>query len=266
VPFFGKYKLKDLTNEHGQNYIVEKGVDRTKKTIANHLIVFISMLNFAGDMKWIREVPKIRKPKIPKNGHVFTYLRDDEEIRIFLQAAKMQGMNVFVFYAMAIFTGMRAGELAGVHWVDIDFNTRRICVRNSFSNPTKSENVRYVPILDPLLPILKEWHSLKHSELVFTTNRGTMIRESARIFQEIFQDTLKLAGFKKTSRNGKEVHFIRMHDLRHTFASHWMMKGGDIYRLQKVLGHASIEMTQRYSHLSPHIYKDDYARFNTIDI
>ena len=43
----------------------------------------------------------------------------------------------------------------------------------------------------------------------------------------------------------------RFHDLRHTFASHFMMNGGNIYDLQKILGHTSLEMTQRYAHLAP---------------
>ena len=43
----------------------------------------------------------------------------------------------------------------------------------------------------------------------------------------------------------------RFHDLRHTFASHFMMNGGNIYDLQKMLGHSSLEMTQRYAHLAP---------------
>ena len=44
---------------------------------------------------------------------------------------------------------------------------------------------------------------------------------------------------------------FRFHDLRHTFASHFMMNGGNIYDLQKILGHTSLDMTQRYAHLSP---------------
>ena len=54
---------------------------------------------------------------------------------------------------------------------------------------------------------------------------------------------------------------IRFHDLRHTFASHWMLKGGDLYRLQKILGHKSIAMTQRYAHLSPDAFQQDWGRF-----
>jgi len=47
-----------------------------------------------------------------------------------------------------------------------------------------------------------------------------------------------------------ERHF-RFHDLRHTFASHFMMNGGNLYDLQKILGHSNIEMTMRYAHLTP---------------
>jgi integrase len=54
---------------------------------------------------------------------------------------------------------MRAGELAALEWPDIDFERRLITVQRSFDGPTKSDRVRYVPILTPLLSILREWLS-----------------------------------------------------------------------------------------------------------
>ena len=48
---------------------------------------------------------------------------------------------------------------------------------------------------------------------------------------------------------------LHLHDLRHTFASHWVMGGGDLYLLKEILGHKSIVMTQRYAHLSPEFKK-----------
>ena len=56
---------------------------------------------------------------------------------------------------------------------------------------------------------------------------------------------------------------ITFHDLRHTFASHWVMHGGDLYRLQKILGHKSVQMTQRYAHLAPEAFKQDWGRLGT---
>ena len=65
-----------------------------------------------------------------------------------------------------------------------------------------------------------------------------------------FKAALKRAGIED----------FRFHDLRHTFASHWVMRGGDLFKLQKILGHSSIEITLRYAHLAPHAFADDYGR------
>ena len=58
-----------------------------------------------------------------------------------------------------------------------------------------------------------------------------------------------------------DVRYIRFHDLRHTFATHWMMSGGEFFKLQQVLGHASPQMTMRYAHFAPTAFAADYGRF-----
>jgi len=167
---------------------------------------------------------------------------------------------VFVFYALAIFSGMRAGELAALEWPDIDLERRLIAVQRSFDGPTKSDRVRYVPILDPLLPLLREWR-LKHpGRLVFTNMAGAMFAPSARIFQEVLHRVLAAANFPNVQRGGKNRPYVRFHDLRHTFASQWVMKGGDLFKLQKILGHQSVQMTMRYAHLAVDAFRDDYGR------
>lgn len=93
-----------------------------------------------------------------------------------------------------------------------------------------------------------------------------MFNKSASIFQEVFKKVLDDAGFEKIERNGHIVRFIRFHDLRHTYASHFMMAGGNIYMLQKILGHSTVEMTMIYAHLSPHVFQLDHGRFNSIEI
>jgi integrase len=64
------------------------------------------------------------------------------------------------------------------------------------------------------------------------------------------------------AEEGRRVHYIRFHDLRHTFASQWMMSGGDLFKLQKILGHKSTELTLRYAHLSPAAFMGDLGRFS----
>jgi len=63
----------------------------------------------------------------------------------------------------------------------------------------------------------------------------------------------------------KQRAYIVFNDLRHTFASHWVMNGGDMFKLQKVLGHKSVQMTMRYAHLTPNAFENDYSLFEDIE-
>jgi len=154
--------------------------------------------------------------------------------------------------------------LAGLKWTDIDFERRLICVQRSFSGPTKSIKTRHVPLLDPLFDILLAWKRNSRTHWVFPNNSGNMLKKSSRIFQERLQAVLNAAGFEQTQTKGKPRHYIVFHSLRHTFASHWIMNGGDIYKLQKILGHESIRMTEKYSHLAPHAFAEDFTRLSKL--
>jgi integrase len=222
--------------------------------------MLIAMLNLARDLGWIERLPRIKKPRIRIHGKDFAFLRTAAEIRRFLDAARSEDEGVFAMYAAAVYTGARAGELAALRWDDIDLERRLITIERSFKGVTKSDDVRHVPVLDPLLPILRSWRLRNPLPIVFPNQAGTMLGESARPFQEMLHRVLARAGFPKTRGGAKERPYIRFHDLRHTFASHWMMSGGSIFRLQKILGHKSTQMTMRYSHLAPDAFADDYGR------
>jgi integrase len=233
------------------------------KTVANHLTLLGSILRVAEEMRWLERLPKIRKPRIKAAGTDFSYLRTEDEIRRFLQAARHEGEQVFVLFATAIFTGLRAGELAGLRWVDVDLEQRLIMVRRSFEGPTKSDEPRPVPLVDALLPTLRAWRLQHPGNLVFTNRDGRMLQPSSRLFQEVLHRVLDRAGFPKVERGGKLRRYVHFHSLRHTFASHWAMRGGDLFKLQKVLGHANVTMTNRYAHLQPAAFAEDYGRFGS---
>lgn len=168
---------------------------------------------------------------------------------------------MYVLYATAVWTGLRKGKLAGLRWADIDFDRMLITVERSYDGPTKSERTRHVLIVDKLLPVLRAWHQKCPGILVFPNERGTMHNKSARIFEETLHRVLKRAGFPHERKRGKLKPFITFHDFRHTFASHWVLAGGDIFKLQKLLGHSTIEMTMRYAHLAPDAYAADRGVF-----
>lgn len=268
-PFLSEMKLGDIGVAAVDRYIAEKTAgtaDRKPlgiKTINNHLTLLITQLNLAYELRWIPRMPRIKKPKIRLFDADYSYLRTRDEVRRLLVAAEGEGEHVYALYATAVFTGMRAGELAGLRWDDVNFETRLVSVQRSFDGPTKAGDVRYVPILDVLLPILRKWRLQCPGQLVFPNERGTMHQESARIFQEIFHRVLDAAQFPKVQRNGRTRRYIVFHDLRHTFASHWVMNSGDVFKLQKILGHKDIKMTMRYAHLAPAAYAADFGRLGS---
>jgi integrase len=264
-PAFGSMRVRDVGVEDVDTYVTEKldGEELSDKTVANHVTLLGTMLRMASTFKvpWLPNVPRFRKPKVALFGRDYQWLRSDDEVRRFLSAASEEDEYVAVLYGLAIYTGMRAGEIAGVEWPDIDLERRLVTVQRSFDGPTKSDRVRYVPILDPLLPVLRAWRLRHPGRLVFTNQAGTMLQPSARVFQEVLHRVLARAGFPQIERNGKDRPYLRFHDLRHTFASRWVMKGGDLFKLQRILGHQSVQMTMRYAHLAPDAFREDYGRF-----
>ena len=263
-PFFGLLRLRDVTLDRvdafrhikcpgepgtGPDALVLRKTGRvTLKTLHNILTLLISMLNMAVDLGWLAKKPHVKKPRLtPPEFH---YLRTADDIEKFLGAAMEEEPGVFELYAAAVYTGMRAGELCGLQWSDVDLERRLITVQRSYATTTKTGQIRHVPILDPLLPVLREWRlRCPSSTVVFPNQNGTMNGPSARVLQETLRRVREKAAL--------EYRFT-FHSMRHTFASHWMMAGGDIYRLQKILGHKSIIMTERYSHLAPDAFSSDY--------
>jgi integrase len=109
---------------------------------------------------------------------------------------------------------------------------------------------RAVPINPALLPILCQWRNdcpASDEALAFPTARGFM-RQKDRDYG--FKDALA----------GAKCHAICFHGLRHTFASHFMMSGGNILTLQKMLGHSSVAVTMKYAHLASDFMRDEIGR------
>lgn len=121
---------------------------------------------------------------------------------------------------------MRKGEILQLAWENVDLERGNIYVLNS-----KSGKPRELPIAAKLSLIMKSLGP-KRTGSVFEIPEITLRRHFTKALRESTLDD------------------FRFHDLRHTFASHYIMKTGDLPSLQKLLGHASPMMTQRYAHLA----------------
>lgn len=150
------------------------------------------------------------------------------------------------------FTGLRLGELVGLRWEDIDEGRDLITVRRTFSpdgngrleeRATKSGRVRQVPILDELAPWLESARAAGYP-YVFTGVRGGAF-DSGNLSRAVRWPQIRdqIATFP----DGPP---LRFHDLRHTFVSRLARLGVAPATIQRVVGHASITTTERYTHTS----------------
>jgi len=134
---------------------------------------------------------------------------------------------------IALTTGMRIAEIFSLKWNDLLYKEELIAVRAKL----KGGKVRYVPMPSELAAECRRYPAILGEERIFPPEPGAK-RERQRV-DKSFETALELAGIKD----------FRFHDLRHTFASWYMMNGGDLYELAKILGHSNIKMTERYAKL-----------------
>lgn len=149
----------------------------------------------------------------------------------------------FQFRAMiqlAYYTAVRLSEAVFLRWVDVNLPERIITIQNSEIFATKTKKNRVLPINDSLYGILVELHRTKRSEFVFPKDDGTAYRP----------DSISRR-FKRKLQSLKFPASLHYHSVRHASASHLVAKNVPIYDVCRLLGHASVSTTERYSHLSP---------------
>ena len=134
-----------------------------------------------------------------------------------------------------IYTGCRKGEALNLKWDDVDLKNGIIAIKG-----TKTKYDRYIPISEALRGVLERIERNQDSFYVFNNN-GAKIGD----FKRSFHTACRNAGLKD----------LRIHDLRHVFASKMVMNGTSLYITGELLGHSTTQMTKRYSHLVPDTLK-----------
>lgn len=185
-----------------------------------------------------------------EKGQKFDFLKTEEELGIYLKAAQTEYKVFRVFAILALNTGARIGELIALRHEDCDLQNRRIHIfktkelRNrEIVERTKGGSARWLGMNDECFEVLKEHRQTskfgKPGDFILHRADGESI--DARTLRDAHMRVCKKAGLRH----------IRVHDLRHTFASHFVMNGGSLNDLQAILGHSSPQMTQAYAHLAP---------------
>lgn len=254
LPFLGDQKLSRLTRPMVEAYRDTLLETRSRAMSGKAVKALSSILseaarrglvaqNVAHGVKVDRKSRNKSQVEIPSR----------DELRSLIEAASDDERP---FILTAIFTGLRASELRGLRWSDIDFDAATLSVNQRADNfgqigsPKSEAGYRTIPIPSSLISDLRRWKLRaipSRLDLVFPSRAGTPISYQ-NLLRRMFKPLLNRAGLE--SRYG-------LHHLRHAAASAWIDQKIDLKRLQVWMGHSSIQMTlDTYGHLIKDAEKD----------
>lgn len=179
---------------------------------------------------------------------------DRAEVDALLQAAaaraaggESSGKLLAACIHLAVHTGLRKGELLGLRWQDVDLATQRLTVARSYAATPKSGKTRHLRLPSACVPVLQKWRT------------SCPVSADGRVFP-VHRQSLDAWTPELLAAAGCHVPAHPWHAMRHTFASHFIMAGGNILTLQKILGHSDVKMTLIYAHLAPDFLGQEMER------
>jgi integrase/recombinase XerD len=195
----------------------------------------------------------ITMPKVDKKIKE-TYT--DYELKLLLRKpdtkkCKFVEYRMWVFSSYLLATGNRISSAINIKINDIDYDNNMIRI-----NKTKNRRAQVIPLSNTLANILKEYMQFRGGEgedYLFCTD--TAAKACRRTYQDALAAYNRSRGVMKTSA----------HLYRHTFAKQWILNGGDIFRLQKILGHSDLTVVKEYVNMFGNDLSIDFDRFNPLD-
>ncbi len=207
------------------------------KRVHNVLGTLRKIFVTAVDWEVLPALPRFPKIKTTESSYDFFTRAESDKL---LSVARDQEERVLLMFALH--TGARAGEQIAFEWQDLDLHNKLVVFRRSSTNgivgPTKTGKERKVPLTGTLEAGLKAIKHLKGAR-VFCRPDGKPL--TLWQLHERLWGACRRAGLRRT----------RWHDMRHSFASQLVIAGTPLRQVQDWLGHSTIIMTMRYSHLAP---------------
>jgi integrase len=245
LPVFENKKLSDISNLDIKNYQLKrkqetlsapKNKNKKESEISFRspnleLSTLSHFFNFCIEHGYIQINPAGRIKKLNELSRLKT-LSDDDIQKLISGATNKLIRDIITFL---IYTGCRKGEALNLKWDDVDLQNGVIAIKG-----TKTKYDRHIPISNALRSILDGIEKNQDSLYLFERN-GAKLTD----FKRSFHTACKNAGLKD----------LRIHDLRHVFASKMVMGGTSLYITGELLGHRTTQMTKRYSHLVPETLK-----------
>jgi site-specific recombinase XerD len=239
-PVAGKKPIKDLS-EFDARRIVKSILDAGKKPrTAQYIMATLRQTwNKARRDKLVSGDTPTRNVKIPKFDNRRQRFLSHKEADLLLNTLKEKDESVYKMALLSLHTGMRASEIFNLTWGCIDTKRGIITILDA-----KSGHGRPAFMTEQIKKMFNELERGKNDDPVFIQRKGTPYTEIPTLFRDVITD-LK---FNENVRDSRQR--VCFHTLRHTKASWHAESGTDLYVIKELLGHGSITLTERYSHLT----------------
>lgn len=259
LPYFGNLKLNSIEKSHLRNFINELQSRKVSTSLVKHSVsIFKSIMKQAEiddlvDHKGLLIVPT------PKHKNADPLFWDYSQMSFFLNTIK--GTKYYELWTLTLFTGMRAGEIAGLKWdcvyLDKTYGgyTGALEVRRMFNQKTKiiqehtkNGDRRIIPILPQAREVLEKLKQNIKGEFVLGGELG--------LDSSHFSRTLK-----SVLRKFPNLPLITFHNLRHSFCSYLDYTGVNRRVISQIMGHRDLNTTNRYSHINDQILGNEISRW-----
>lgn len=236
IPAFGSKHLDEITTE---DVLTMQQAGLTAGAAPGSVNRRLILLRYMFNLAWrdwkiagVTENPTHGIRLLKENNKKERYVRAEEVKRLYHEVCKSQNTMLKHIVAYLLLTGARRNEALHATWQDVDL------VKGMWRIPeTKSGYARHLPLNDGAMAVLQQVQGCSRSQYIFGNPK------TGKPYVHVFYAW-------NTARKKAGLPDVRLHDLRHTFASLLINNGRSIYEVQKLLGHTQIKTTQRYAHLT----------------
>lgn len=241
----GSYELVHLTAEligkerqHLANIPTNKNRKRSAATVNRYLSSLSALFSHAVNLRWVDENPCFRLTKLKENPGRDRVLSENEISNLLNACRQSKSAYLYCYVLMSLTTGARQGEILGLEWRHVDFENQL-----AFLKETKNGRPRSISLAASVLDALLQLYQKRNSEkpLVFASKTAF-----GRVdLKKAWQEALKRA----------QIEDCRVHDMRHTFCTLAARQGASNLELATAMGHRTLGMLQRYTHLDVQVTK-----------
>jgi len=239
-PVFKDLSFKDITPFHCEKLkkkLLSAG--KAPRTLQYIFAIIRQVWNMARRDGLISTESPTKHVSVPKIDNKRLRFLTHDETDVLLSELSKRSLQLHDMSLLALHCGLRAGEIYSLTWNEINLDRGLITVKD-----TKSGHNRPAFMTQAVKEMLAGRKQLADNKIVFPDRHGKKIERISNAFSR----AVTQLGFNDGIADHRQK--VVFHTLRHTFAS-WLVQGGtDLYTVQKLMGHSTFEMVQRYAHLS----------------